>query len=484
MTKPNSICRLTYPELRTADLCWSSQDCARAVAVVKQYLRGVGSNVPVALVLQNSYLSLFIYLALLELGSIAVSINIRCSEQEIQDQLDQLNCQFVISDHPLSLAGRTLVSTAELASQLQRDTPQSMATQIYLESADQIQGIFFTSGTTGKPKGVQLTVGNHYHSAQTVNHFLKDYLQVSSPHWLLTLPLYHVGGMGILWRVLVQGGAISLVPKFDGDTVIGYVRAGNVNLISLVPTMLKRILAHELFLDSLSSWQNLKGIFLGGARADRSLLEQCLDYQLPVFVTYGMTECASQVSILDIRKFPQKLDSVGQVLDHILLAINNPDPRTGVGEIAIQSASLTSGYYGDDSLPLNQKGYYLTGDLGYIDRDQLSGSFLYLVDRRTDLIISGGENVYPKELEQILIKHPQIEDVVVIARADPEWGQVPAVVYKGAQNLTLRDLQTFCLSANLSRYKLPKYLDWVEEMPLTNNAKIDRQLLRKRVNQG
>lgn len=473
--------RLFYPELQDHTSYYSSADCAGAVARVKQYLvkMGVSKGGYTAVVLPNNLLTLILYLTLLEIGSIAVSFNVRWSDQEIQDQLDKLNCQIVISDRVGLGVNRVLITGVELGTYLanQADPIQLITNYIDLPSTEQIQGIFFTSGTTGKPKGVQLTVGNHYHSALTVNHFLQLNLQLSSPHWLLTLPLYHVGGMGILWRVLVGGGKISLAPKFTEETIIDWVRTGDVHLISLVPTMWKKILPHELFVDALSHWQKLKAIFLGGERADRSLLEKCLHYQLPIFVTYGMTECASQISILDVRKYPHKLNSVGQVLDHIQLEINAPEPATGIGEIAIHSPSLTCGYYRDE-LKFNQNGYYLTGDMGYV-----SENFLYLVDRRTDLIISGGENIYPAELEQILIKHPQIQEVVVIPQSDATWGQVPAVIYTGEANLTLSDIQTFCLNAHLARYKLPKYLYWVQEMPLNSNHKIDRRLLRKLANQ-
>ncbi|MFN3927009.1 MAG: o-succinylbenzoate--CoA ligase [Pseudanabaenaceae cyanobacterium] len=413
----------------------------------------------VGLYLSNQPLTLMLYFALLKLGAIVIWLNKRLTSHEVIQQMVSIGGELIIADQGLSNNQCRLIRLEQIKSLVDFTKTAEHPLEILTNSLQ----IFFTSGTTGKPKAVPLSGANFVYSAIAVVNFLRQ-RGVINQRWLLCLPLYHVGGMGIVWRSLLTGGTIHLLEKFDPIEIIEIVQTGQVNLISLVPTMLKRILTHELFAGTLPYWQNMGGIFLGGARADRVLLEQCLDLKLPVLVTYGMTEAASQISILDLQKYPHKIPSVGQVLPHMDLQIQDT-------EICIKSPALMTGYWGHS--PINN--YFPTGDLGYLDQD----GFLYLYDRRIDLIISGGENIYPAELEAILSTHPQIGEVCVVAQPDPEWGQVPALFYTGAGDLTLEAVQNYCLAHHLARYKLPKALYHIPRLPLTASGKCDRQYLRK-----
>jgi O-succinylbenzoic acid--CoA ligase len=427
---------------------------------------GCGAGQTVCLWLDNQPSSLFIYLGLLYLETIVVWCNRRLTVPEIHAQMHLSGATVLITDREMASNDRyKIIHPAHIETQL---SINRNANATSLNFSGNSRTIFFTSGTSGTPKAVPLSLINLWHSSVAVNSFLAVKLSVNHQQWLLCLPFYHVGGMAIVWRSLLSGGAIYLVNQFRADQIIEIVQSGNINLISLVPTMLKRLINHGKFADSLTAWQAMGGIFLGGARADHSLLKECLRLKLPILVTYGMTELASQISILDLSKHPERWDSVGQVLPHIDLQIQD-------GQIMVKSPACA------DGLPLIS-GYFATGDLGTLDGD----GYLYLHDRRTDLIISGGENISPSELEAILIKHPRLTEVCVVGKADPEWGQVPAVIYKNNSSIdpqiSLEEVQRFCLDHQLARYKLPKHLYPLPEIPLTASGKYDRQALKDLVN--
>jgi O-succinylbenzoic acid--CoA ligase len=445
---------------------WTYEDTCAKVSGLTQILHdlGISWGTRVGVLLNNLPITIFIYLALQNLGAIALCLNYRLSDQEISLLLAYSRADLLISDRQL-LTPCPLVHLANLV-----NSPHSLYPISNSFDPHHIQGIYFTSGTTGKPKAVPLSYFNHWHSAMAVNQFLA----LDRPHWLLCLPLYHVGGMGILWRTLLAGGTITLVSKFTPEGIIKAVQTANVHLVSLVPTMLKRILASPAFPDSIKQWQSLRGIFLGGASADLLLLNQCLELKLPIILTYGMTETASQITVLELLKYPDKLGSVGQPLPHAQVKIIPSIDSDTYGEIAVKSPALMAGYLGEGKVQFSADGYFLTGDLGYWDRDD----FLYLVNRRTDLIVSGGENIYPAEIEQILQRHPLISEVCVVAKSDPLWGEVPAVVITNDQ-LSLEEIQSFCLRHHLAPYKLPKFVMYMPEIPRIGIGKYHRSLLRE-----
>ncbi len=451
---------------------WTYADTYAEVSNICHVLRelGIVSGKRVGVLLNNLAITIFIYLALMDLGAIAICLNYRLSDQEIYSLLAEYAVEFMISDRQLLIPKFCRLTNIDLIAK--SSAPQCTLNITF--DLSQIQGIFFTSGTTGKPKAVPLTYLNHWQSAIAVNQFL-DLVQ---PHWLLCLPLYHVGGLAILWRALLAGGRITLLSKFTPEIVIKVIKETDINLISLVPTMLKRILENSAFSDSIKQWQSLRGIFLGGASAEPNLLSHCLELQLPIICTYGMTETASQITALELLKYPHKLNSVGQTLPHVEVKIINSshsDIEANLyGEIAIKSPALMSGYLQQKDQRFSTDGYFLTGDLGYLDLD----NFLHIVNRRTDVIISGGENIYPSEIERILLQHPLISEVCVVAKSDPEWGEIPAVIITNNQ-LSLEEIQSFCLSHHLARYKLPKFLMYLPEIPRIGVGKYNRSFLRE-----
>jgi o-succinylbenzoate---CoA ligase len=212
------------------------------------------------------------------------------------------------------------------------------------------------------------------------------------------------------------------------------------------------------------------------------LLEKCKDKQIPVYQTYGMTETSSQIVTLSPEYSFSKLGSAGKTLfpsQLIIINSNGMQAKPGIaGEIVVKGPNVTRGYLNreDETLKKISEGWLSTGDIGYLDEE----GFLYVLDRRSDLIISGGENIYPAEIEGVLASHPDISDAGVIGMKDEVWGEVPAafVVSKTQSPLTEDEIVHFCLQ-KLAKYKVPKKIYFIKEIPRNASKKILRRKLRE-----
>ncbi|MEE3717977.1 o-succinylbenzoate--CoA ligase [Tumidithrix elongata RA019] len=476
-----------------ADRVWSYAEMeAEAIQIARNLSeQGIGYGCRVGILMENHGNYIFLIYALAKLGSIAVLLNTRLSAKELNWQMQDSATKFLIYDRRTEekacevierfqtgdqTEGLKLIEI-EAVKQADRDSQQRIS-QDFIPDIDleSIQAIIYTSGTTGKPKGVQLTYGNHFHSAiasaQNLDTDTRD-------NWLVCLPLFHVGGLSIIWRSVLDGSTITLEPRFDLERVIQAIAMGKITLISLVPTMLTRILDRLSQSDvsmQIEEWRKLRGILLGGAAPNQQLLERCLELKLPIMPTYGMTETASQIATLSPQDVMCKRGSVGQPLQCSqvrIVSIDFPEielPIGEIGQILVKGTNVMAGYVNSSITETLRDGWLHTGDLGYVD----SEGFLYVVSRRTDLIISGGENIYPAELEEILMQHPAIQDACVVGVSDREWGQIVVAVLVTTEFLTVTEIREFCLSRDLAKYKLPKAIHRVDRLPKTASGKLAR----------
>lgn len=464
--------RWTYADLEAEVNCWV--ECLQTL--------GIKSGDHIGLLLTNHPRYLMVVHALAKCEAVAIFLNIRLTAEEIRWQIEDSQAKYLLYDELTKSTANSLdkaidyLTTFEI-SDFSQQNRQANSNQLSCESInlENIQGIFYTSGTTGKPKAVTLSFGNHFHSAiaSAVNLGVEP-----NDNWLLCMPLFHVGGLAITWRSVINGTIITLLPKFDEQEVLDAIAIENVTIISLVPTMLSRLLAHP-------QWQNLRKlrvILLGGAPASPELVERCLQLNLPISLTYGMTETASQITTLSPCEVAAKLGSSGLPLFGNKLRIvddNQEDMAVGaIGQILVQGASVMNGYLNQPENNI-QDGWLHTGDLGYRDRD----GYLYVVSRRSDLIISGGENIYPSEIESILLAHPAIAEVCVVGISDREWGEIVTAVIVAEVQLSLIELRSFCEQKSLARYKLPKSIYIWESLPKTASGKLLRQEIRDRLEQ-
>lgn len=459
---------------------------------------GVAVDSRVAVLMDNQPHYIILIHALAKLGAIAVLLNTRLSETEILWQLKDCAVNLLVYDTTrsklleeiqstcLEISCRNLKEISEDSGRISNFDSRSINWELspirLLDDIDlnSVQAIIYTSGTSGKPKGVQLTYGNHFHSAIA----LGLNLGIEPDHnWLICMPLYHVGGLSIIWRSVIYGIGIILHQRFEPEAVIDAVKSEQVTITSLVPTMLSRILAHDRFKASLNQWQKLHCILLGGAATHHELLEQCCQLRLPIAPTYGLTEAASHVTTLLPHQVADKLGSSGQTLlcgsTHPfgnrlrIISIDREQelPPNQVGQILVKGTNVMAGYVNRPHDEAIKDGWLHTGDLGYLD----SEGFLYVVSRRSDLIVSGGENIYPAEIESILASHPQVEEACVVGIGDREWGQIVAVAIASQNPPSLKEIREFCHDCHLASYKLPKALYLVSSIPKTASGKLCRQ---------
>jgi len=338
----------------------------------------------------------------------------------------------------------------------------------------QLQSIVFTSGTTGIPKGVELSFDNHFWSATASSYRLGI---DTEDRWLSCLPLYHVGGLAVVFRSCLYGTAIVLQRSFDQGRFQRCLREDGVTLTSLVPTMLHRLLNSS----PATEWpESLRLVLLGGAAAAPELLRAASDVGVPVAATYGLTETASQVATALPADISRKPESVGRPLMYTELRITGPDGRAlrpgGIGEILVRGPQVMAGYHANESATEQavRRGWLHTGDMGFVDDD----GDLFVVQRRSDMIVSGGENIYPVEVEATLREHPAVAEVCVVGLPDEEWGQrcAAAVQLHAGETVTQDALLAFSRD-RLAGYKQPsaKYIRFVDALPETASGKIARR---------
>ncbi len=322
-------------------------------------------------------------------------------------------------------------------------------------SDDKVFCIINTSATTGKFKSVPVRwsqIEAHVKASAKVLGVEED------DNWLVVLPMFHVSGLSIILRTLYNGTRATIREKFSEQVVLDALEKEEVTMVSLVPTVLQRIV------DAIRA-PKLRAILLGGEFIPMPLLQECVRRNLPVYKTYGMSETFAQSTTFSIRDYPHKLASVGYPLDGVTIEIRNPDEE-GVGEVWLSSPMLMKGYLNKEPIT----GAFNTDDIGYVDDD----GFLYLLNRRKDIIISGGENIYPKEIEDILYGMDGILECAVVPVSDSKWGQVPVLCVVTSH--TEQEIIDY-LQCRLAKYKVPKRIVYYDTLPKNSMGKILRQEL-------
>jgi O-succinylbenzoic acid--CoA ligase len=328
----------------------------------------------------------------------------------------------------------------------------------------QWQSIMFTSGTTGRPKGAILTLEQHWWNA--VGSLLR-LGHAPDDTWLLSMPLYHVGGQAILFRAAIGGTRVLFMPRFQAEAVARLMASGTVTLVSLVPTMLARVLA--AYPGRFSP--RLRAVLIGGAACPPALAAEARARGLPVALTYGMTETASQMATEEPGR---PSGGSGHPLHGVLLAVAEPDAE-GAGEILVRGPQVTPGYWRDPEATqraMTEDGWFRTGDIGRISADGV----VTVLDRRSDLVVTGGENVYPAEVEAVLLEHPAVREAAVAGVPDPEWGHLVAAWVVSERPLDWAELEQFCRE-RLAGFKVPRRWFRVDRLPRTASGKVQRRLL-------
>ena len=448
---PNRICMNNY----------TYQDIYSAVVNVATRLQTL-SDTRIAIVSDNSVTMAVYLLAAMLVRKEVLLLNVHLTAREIENQLCQLHITTVLH----SAKRRTQVPASVIA--IEFESVEAMLHDIAEDTFDwtfadnDIAAIMNTSATTGQFKSVPLRwsqIKSHVQASQEVLG------RSEQDNWLMVLPLFHVSGLSILMRSLYNGTAMTIMESYDEEQVLQCIHDGRINMMSLVPTILKN-------LEPRITHHQLRVILLGGEFIPRPLVDACVEKQLPIYKTYGMTETFSQSVTMPVLLNLNKLDSVGKPLPGMTVHIVNPDVD-GVGEIHLNGPMVMRGYINREPI----HGDFNTDDMGYVDED----GFLYILNRRTDLIISGGENIYPKEIEDTVYAMQGVKECAVIPVADTKWGQVPALFVAfddiDALGTDSKMIVRDYISSKLAKYKVPKYITIMDALPRNGTGKIMRKSL-------
>jgi len=440
---------------------------------------GVRKGSRVAVLSHNSVEMVVLVHALSYIGATLILLNTRLTAAEWSFQLQDSEAELLLAaakyEKQAEAAGVPL-QTIELL-QEQPAKEYTCCTELHL---DEVFSIIYTSGTTGNPKGVEHTYGNHWWSAigSALNLGLSQ-----DDKWLSPLPMFHVGGLSSIFKSAIYGMPLYVTQGFDEEIVQTAIMEHGVTIVSVVTVMLQRLLRLQEE-DGITYPKTFRCMLLGGGPAPLHVLEEAKRRSIPVFQSYGMTETASQIVTLSPEDSIRKLGSAGKALVPAQLRIISesglakPDEA---GEIQVKGPMITKGYYRNQEATeaAFQEGWLSTGDIGYTDEE----GYLYVLDRRKDLIISGGENIYPAEVEGVLTSHPAIAEAAVIGQADPQWGAVPVAFLVKNEEVGIEDLQAYC-RARLARYKIPKQWKWVDELPRNASNKLMRYKLQQKLDEG
>jgi O-succinylbenzoic acid--CoA ligase len=464
--------------------------------------RGVQPGQLIGLLAANSALWVAAVHAVARAGCALVPLNLRLAEAEMAWQLQDCEAQWLLVDGGNRDRGMALVQRVSMDPE--RRSKGHELNLIALEELDAFtaresrrrvtgsgfelaatQSVLYTSGTTGRPKGVTLTFGNHFWSAtaSALNLGLRP-----DDRWLACLPLFHAGGLAIVWRSVIYRIPMIVHESFDPLRVNRAIDEDGVTMVSVVANMLQRMLDERRGRPLRQAQDklypaSLRCVLLGGGPAAEPLLRECVRFGVPVVQTYGLTETASQVATLDPRDALRKVGSAGKPLFGLELRIVSDSGEEcspgAAGEIVVRGPTVTQGYLKrpEATAAAIRDGWLYTGDIGCLDDE----GYLYVLDRRDDLIVSGGENVYPAEVESVLELHPDVREAGVYGCRDERWGQVAmaVVVPRAGATASPDEIIAFCRE-RLAGYKTPVEVEFASALPRNAAGKLLRRALADR----
>lgn len=446
------------PALASGDIAIGYDELGRLAIEAAGRLRamGVAAGDRVALWAPNSVEWVAIALGAERVGAVLVPLNTRLADPEIEWQLGLARPKLAIGSD--ELAARAPAGARWVPFERWRRMEPGDGSPARAGDEDDA-AIVFTSGTTGRPKGAVLTRGNRAASARAAAGVLP---LAPGDRWLASLPFFHVGGLGILQRCLSSGACVQLPASFSAEDLARAVDDTPVTHLSVVDATLRRVIEGR---GGRPLPARVKAAVVGGGPVSPALVEGC-----PVaLATYGLTESCAMATLVRPGAGREERLTAGRALPGIELRIAED------GVIEVRGPVVMRGYLDDPaaSAAAIRDGWLRTGDLGEID----ARGNLVVLARRDDLIVSGGENVYPAEIEQALLAHPDVADALVVGVPDARWGSVPLAVVV-ARGPAPPDLGAF-LASRLARYKQPRIVH-VRKIPRLANGKPDRAAVRER----
>jgi len=512
-----------FPQ-RTATVCQGHSQSYRELRTRVDRLAsglerlGIAPGDRVALLMLNCHHFIEMVFACFELGAVIVPLNTRLAADELAFIINDAECAALVTDEALEPLAATLrprlhsvrsyvatngaegfISYEELMKAeakphaTSQQAPQQSPRQSPQQSEDDLAGIFYTSGTTGVPKGVMLSHANLWmnslHSIVALN------LGTAEVH-LHAAPMFHLADFPSVLNTTLTGGTHAIIEKFDPQVLMEVIERHRVTATMLVPTMINFLINHpEVKRHDLSS---LKWVLYGASPMPVELLKRAME-TLPgcaFWQGYGQSESGPLLTVLPsadhIIEGPEqllrRLKSCGRPIIGVEVEVfderDQPVRPGEVGEIVARGPNIMRGYWKrpDETERTLRGGWLRTGDMATVDED----GYIYIVDRKKDMIITGGENVYSTEVENVVYAHPEVREAAVIGVPDKKWGEaVRAIVsLKAGASLTEAQLIAFC-AARLADYKVPKSVEIFEgELPKSGTGKILKKELREKYWQG
>jgi len=483
------------------DVPYSYRDLNRRVNKLSHFLLNIGlkKGDRVAVLLHNCKQYIEIFFALSKIGGVLVPLNWRLTapelefiikdsgsnvvifENEFMDNADLLRKKMPIDINISCVIGEGVKNPNNPSWTMDYETsimpyPLDEPETPWSSGDGDPHILMYTSGTTGLPKGAVLS-------------YLKTFFNVLNADIYFDLtkkdiaiigrPLFHSGGLIVeMAPVLYKGATVIVKKRFRPHEILETIQKHRVTILELPATVYNFILKEcEIDRYDLTS---LKCCFTGGERVPISLLKALAEKGLIVSQIYGLTE-ASTLFWLPTEKAQEKVGSVGQPVFYSEVKVVDEHGKSvkigEIGEIIVKGPIVMSGYWNSQDLTeeVIKDGWLYTGDLAKVDKE----GFVYIVDRKKDMFISGGENVYPAEIEKVLFDHPKILDAAVVGVEDKRWGEVGKayIVVKEGQSIKTEEIYEF-LKDKLAKYKIPKYIEFTEKLPKTASGKIKKRLLK------
>ncbi len=477
--------------------------CARLAAGLRKL--GVQRGDRVAVLSPNTHRALEAYHAVPLAGAVLVPLNIRLTPDEYAYILRHSGARVLLADPAYrevasALEGRVeglrtvLLGEADGSEALIATAEADRARALWEELVDLEEDapitLNYTSGTTAHPKGVILT---HRNAALNVVNFIVHGRLRMEDVYLHTLPMFHVNGWGGVWAVTAVGARHVCLPRIDPPQVARLIDEEGVTMACSAPTVLVMLLNDPAF----QTWRPRHRVrwYVGGASPPAALIARVEALGIEVVHVYGLTETGPWLTVCEARPEWEALpveeraalkarQGVGQLLCGEVQVVREDltpvawDGRE-MGEVVVRGPTVMAGYYQDPEATAEAfaGGWFHTGDLAVVHPD----GYLQVVDRKKDIIISGGENISSVEVEGVLYQHPAVLEAAVVAAPDPKWGEVPKafVVLRPGMQATAEELIAFCRE-RLAHFKAPKSVEFLEALPKTATGKIQKYLLRAR----
>jgi acyl-CoA synthetase (AMP-forming)/AMP-acid ligase II len=513
-----------FPE-KQAIVCggkhWTYQEFCNRINRLSHCLKGFGikKDDKVAILHPNCHTFLEAYYATPQIGAISVPINHRLSPREIAFILQDSESKILIADlmfknqiDPIRKEIRGIEKI--LWTSEDKDNPSLSASkdsidlnyEEVLQQADfnalsepsingeDIAQIYYTSGTTGRPKGVMLS---HKNVATHALGTIAEIHLTDCDVWIHVAPLFHLADAWATWAVTWVGGTHVLVREFDAKVVLETIQREKVTLTNLIPTMLNLMVNHPDV--GKFDYSSLRVLLSGGAPIAPEVVRKIVEtFKCDYIQTYGMTETSPYLTLSILKEHLKKLSNedqlrfkskTGREFIGVALKVVNEQGKEikkdekEVGEIIVKGDIVTKGYWKlpEETKKSIKEGWLYTGDMAVIDEE----GYVTIVDRKKDMILTGGENVYSTEVENVLYMHPAILECAVVGVPDQKWGEAVKgiVVLKPGQKATAQEIIQFC-KERMTHYKAPKSIDFIGALPRTGSGKIHKKGLRDKYWEG